>query len=598
MPSISQNMMSKWRNYHLTQQGRYVPVGDNDPDRYRVLVQGEYPDGTVRDTATINCSDLAGEPGPAMFAATAKVLQDYIARVIDPPTLLVAKRKAVDLVPIGRGWSFSSLVGATDTQIDMTGLSGFALARTWHMAEQPYAPARRTAFVLGGTRLRELLAWAQAKHKLSVKTSGTHLGLTVAGAVATGSHGSRLGFGGIQDLVTGLHLVTGPKKSVWIERRSRPVLNDATIATFTTEPPIRDDAVFADVLVHLGGMGIVNGMTIELVSDVGYELNISRKLIGPAWLADIAAGNWPKIAKALQTVSDKPQFYEMTIDPMNWDGNPAVQTLYLPGRTDALQPDGPVTPRSFADLSGKMIEAYLSAKAEMEAAGEPEGAVPGAFDQYCMILEATPDFKHPPLNVPWNKLHPDEITGGYPGALYNASFAVRREEVPTIIPLICEAVRGLDPTFVFTMRFVSKPSGTLAFTRFPETCVIEIDGFSRNAPGFPPQVGDVIAAGAALIRSCLDGANALGRAFDYSMHWGKLGKLGKDKVWHDFGAPGTAGSKIDRWRATRARLLDPAFASVLWNKGLIDYGLLEMPSPAPDDGAAPPPPKPSGPEES
>lgn len=598
MPSISQNMMSKWRNYHLTEQGRYVPVGENDPDHYRVLVQGEYPDGTVRDSASIHCSDLAGKPGPAMFAATAQVLQDYIAKVLDPPILLVAKRKAVDFVPIGRGWSFSALVGATDTQIDMTGLSGFALARSAQMAKLSAYKARKTAFVLGGTRLRELLGWAQAHHKLSIKTSGTHLGLTVAGAIATGSHGSRLGFGGMQDLITGLHLVTGPKQSVWIERKSRPVLNDATIATFTTEPPIRDDAVFADVLVHLGGMGIVNGVTIEMVNDVGYELSIKRKLIDPAWLADIAAGKWPKIAKALLDKSAKPLFYEVTIDPMNWDGNPAVHTLYLPGRRDALQPDGPLTPRSFGDLSGKMIEAYLLAKAEMDAAGEPERAQPGAFDQYCKVLEATCDFKHPPVNARWNKLHPDEITGGYPGALYNASFAVQREEVAAIIPLICEAVKDLYPTFVFTMRFVSNPGGTLAFTRFPETCVIEIDGFSRNAPGFRPEIGDVIAAGAALIRRCLDGTNTLGRVFDYSMHWGKLGNLDKDKVWRDFGAPGTAGSKIDRWRNTRANLLDPGFATVLWNKALIDYGLLEMPSPAPDDGPKPPRPCPPATQES
>ena len=587
MPSISENMMGLWRNYHLTEQGRYVPVLQTDPDFARVLGQGRYPDGTVRDTASINCSDLAGEPGPAMFAATARVLQAYIGKVLNPPLLLVPKRKAVDLVPIGRGWSFSALVGGTDTQIDMTGLSGFALARSTHMASRPAVPARRTAFVLGGTRLRELLGWAQRKHKLSVSTSGTHLGLTIAGAIATASHGSRLGFGGMQDLVTGLHLVTGPKQSVWIERQSRPVLNDATIASFTTQPPIRDDAVFADALVHLGGMGIVNGVTMEMVSDTGYELNVKRQMIDSAWLADIAAGQWPKIARALGQ-SAKPLFYEITIDPMNWDGNKAVHTLYLPGRKAAFLPDAPITPRGFADLSGTMLSAFFEAKAALAADGEPQAEDDvRAFDLYCQALEASGVFTCPPLNARWNQLHLDEITGGYPGALYNASYAVRREEVAAIIPLICEAVKGLKATFVFTMRFVSNPGGTLAFTRFPETCVIEIDGFSRHTPGFKPDIGDAIAKGAARIRECLDGANAPGRKFDYSMHWGKLGNLDRAKVWADFGAPGTPGSQIDRWRATRARLLDPAFARVLWNKALIDYGLLDRPAPPSDDASDP-----------
>lgn len=574
--------MSLWRNYHLTAQGRYVPVVPTDPDYARVLSQSRYPDGTVRDTASINCSDLAGEPGPAMFAATAGVLQTYIKGVLNPPDHFVRKRKAVDLVPIGRGWSFSALVGGIDTQIDMTGLSGFALAQDSDMAPSAAYPADRTAFVLGGTRLRELLAWAQRHHALSIMTSGTHLGLTVAGAIATGSHGSRLGFGGMQNLVTGLHLVTGPDRSVWVERASRPVLGDATIAAFTNQPPIRDDAVFADALVHLGGMGIVNGVTLEMIPDAGYDLSIKRQTIDAAWLADVAAGDWGAIARALGHAAD-PVFYELTIDPHAWDSNKAVHNVYLPGQSDSFIPGLKASPRGFGDLSGAVFSSLVAAKADLDTLGDPEGAMPSAFDLYCEVLEAMPDYTNPPRNARWNQLHHDEITGGYPGALYNASFAIRREDVGAVIPLICAAVADLPPTFLFTMRFVSGAAGTLAFTRFAETCVIEIDGFSRNAPGFPPELGEAIAAGAARIRQCLGGANASGRSFDYSMHWGKLGNLDRAKVWTDFGAPGTPGSKIDRWRATRARLLHPDFARVLWNKALVDYGLLENPV-APADG--------------
>ncbi len=580
MPSISDNMMSLWRNYHLTQQGRYQPRVLSDPDAAVILSQSAYPDGTVRNHATINCSDLVGETGPAMFAATAAVLQTYIATVLTPPDLPVTKRPAVDLVPIGRGWSFSALVGGIDTQIDLSGLSGFALAQPGQMAPSAaYAP-RRTAFVLGGTRLRELLGWAQRRHGLSIKTSGTHLGFTIAGAIGTASHGSRLGFGGMQDLVTGLHLVTGPAQSVWIERQSKPVLNDATIASFTTQAPIRDDAIFADALVHLGGMGIVNGVTLDMVKDAGYELSIKRQAIDANWLDNVAAGRWTRIAAALGHAG-KPVFYEMTIDPMNWHGNKAVHTLYLPGQSVAQDAGWQPSPRGLADLSGAILSAFGAAKRDNDAKGGADEALTSAFDMYCAELEKNPDYRDPPRNARWNQLHLDEITGGYPGALYNASYAVPRGDIAAIIPLLCEAVKGLLPTFVFTLRFVSNPGGTMAFTRFPETCVIEIDGFSRNAPYYGPALGDAIVQGAARLRACLDGQNALGRRFEHSMHWGKLGKLDKDKVWADFGAPGTPGSRIDRWRATREKLLDPGFAKVLWNQGLVDYGLLDQP-PLPD----------------
>ncbi|MBU7581179.1 MAG: FAD-binding protein [Porphyrobacter sp.] len=588
MPSISHNMMSLWRNYHLTAEGRYVPRLFSDPDAAVILSKSGYPDGTVRDHATINCSDLAGESGPAMFAATSALLQSYVAKVLERSNDPFAKRPAVDLVPIGRGWSFAPLIGAMDAQIDLTGLSGFAFARRQHMARGRAYPASRTAFVLGGTRLRELLNWAQ-RRRLSVKTSGTHLGLTIAGAIATASHGSRLGFGGIQDMITGIHLVTGPDRSVWIERKSRPVLDDATIATFTNQPPIRDDDVFGDALVHLGGMGLVNGVTIELVRDAGYDLDIKLHPIDRGWLADVAAGRWRKIAGALG-YSGAPVFYELTINPFGWDRGPAVHTLYRMSQSASFSPEGAIAPRSFADLAGGIIADYAqqAGKAALMSADPGPLPPPDAFGLYRMQLENSDTYKHPPRNARWSQIHPDDITGGYPGALYNASFAVRREEIAQIMPLLCAAVEGLAPTFLFTLRFVSNASGTLAFTRFPESCVIEIDGFSRNAPIFGPHVGEVIVEGARRMRACLGGNNAAGRSFDYSMHWGKLGDLDRAKVWADFGAPGTPGSRIDRWRRTRQRLLTPQFAAVLWSKALVEYGLIDPP-PLPDE--LPPPPQ-------
>ena len=593
MPSISHNMMSLWRNYHLTERGRYVPRGPSDPDAARLLSQRPYPDGTVRDHASVNCSDLAGTSGPAMFAATGAMLQGFVAEVLRRPTGPFDKRTSVDLVPIGRGWSFSALIGAIDTQIDLSGLSGFAMAMPEQMAGNAAYPADRTVFVLGGTRLRELLSWALHSEggQLSVKTSGTHLGLTIAGAIATASHGSRLGFGGMQDMVTGLHLVTGAGQSVWIERKSRPVLDDATIASFTNQPPIRDDDVFADALVHLGGMGLVNGVTMELVPDVGYDCDIGLQAIDDAWLQDIAGGRWETIAGKLGHAGE-PVFYELTFSPFGWNSVPAVHTIYRLSAAPTLAPGAAAPPRSFADLSGAMIADYAQMVGMPILTDENPCQflpVPNAFQMYVDQLAIHKPGYTPPRNVRWAGLHEDEITGGYPGALYNASFAVRREEIAAIVPLLCAAVEGLLPTFVFTLRFVSNASGTLAFTRFPETCVIEIDGFSRNAPVFGPCFGDAIVEGAQRMRKCLDGGNAAGRRFDHSMHWGKLGKLGKDKVWADFGAPGTPGSRIDRWRRTRERLLHPDLAQVMWNTALVEYGLIDPPilpeAPPPQPGS-------------
>ena len=78
----------------------------------------------------------------------------------------------------------------------------------------------------------------------------------------------------------------------------------------------------------------------------------------------------------------------------------------------------------------------------------------------------------------WGEIHGDEITGDVPGALYNASYAIDLASVPRAVPVIRKAVAGLSPSFLFTLRFLKNPAGNLAFTRFPDCAVIEIDGLS------------------------------------------------------------------------------------------------------------------------
>jgi hypothetical protein len=193
------------------------------------------------------------------------------------------------------------------------------------------------------------------------------------------------------------------------------------------------------------------------------------------------------------------------------------------------------------------------------------------------------------LTIPayeWSELHEGAITADIPGALYNASFAIELERVPTVIPLLCAAVADLAPAFVFTLRFVRKAAGTLAFTRFEQSAVIEIDGLSRlicektklimdsshpQAPEFFKALNELsgtLKTGAAAIRTALDDAG-----IGYSMHWGKLGDLDQAKVYADYGHPQEPDSLIRRWRETRDALLSNFGKRIFWNEAVISYGL-------------------------
>jgi hypothetical protein len=188
----------------------------------------------------------------------------------------------------------------------------------------------------------------------------------------------------------------------------------------------------------------------------------------------------------------------------------------------------------------------------------------------------------------WSELHPGEITGGIPGALYNASYAIPLDRVPKAIPAICAAASNLAGAFVFTLRFVAGASGTLAFTRFDHNAVIEIDGLSplicrRAAQGVDPnhpqaselllalrELAETLPAGAAAVRAALEDAS-----IPYSMHWAKLGDLDRAKVYADFGHPLDTDSLIRQWRDTRDNLLSSFGKSVFWNEALVDFGLLD-----------------------
>lgn len=615
MPSISYDNLVHWSNYHLT-------IGDRRPLADARRMGDIIPSAVLQDTGDIHTSDIPDIEGLERFAVTAKMLFAHLERfekqVNRPkPNPFQSGERMAGMV--GRGWSFSKLIGAEFSQLDCSGLSSVsALPKKY--ARKPLNTAR-TVLCSGGTRLRELVSWSEREMNVTVETSGTHLGMTVAGAFGTASHGSRLGFGGLQNSVLGMHIVTGPKSHVWIEDPQRPVLSRAGLDALTVDgikcELISDKQVFEDALIHLGSMGIVNGVALNMAPNNTFAEMRRVQTIDKQWLQALAAGDFKKIADRLNC-DREPAFYELTIDPLDPFNEPAAHICYF----ETNEPPTPDTekplPRTadvitgFAEYLGKNarslsdkgggLPAQKSADPWTDAAEQDViaaiRAMLGNSDSAFQFYKAISGFQ--PNDTPfdpdgsqtnrkkWSGLHPDEITGGIPGSLYNASFSVKRKKLPQAIEAITKAVAGLLPTFVFTVRFVTKPRGTLAFTRFTENAVIEIDGLSplicelfallaqfdeEDAlpdPRFFLALAPTLPTGAKLVRQALGTAK-----IGYSMHWAKLGDLDPAKVKADFGQ-GSCGhpSPIDQWRATRERLLGPEWAKYFVNPEVKKLGLV------------------------
>jgi hypothetical protein len=363
-------------------------------------------------------------------------------------------------------------------------------------------------------------------------------------------------------------------------------------------------------------MGIVNGLALEMVEDISYGLLRRDKALDQAVLEMIDHGDFAAIASYLKCAGD-PAFYELTIDPHHLLGARAFHTLYFPlGLMPGLVSEdadlvgaSESIVRFASELSIARLLEIFSTKAPagfldatpVEQAEDPITAVlrlilegnESAFAYYGAsgAFDPVDDPKDPGDLKPftWANLHSsDEITGGIPGALYNASFAIPREMVSRAVPAICDAVSDLAGAFIFTLRFVSSAKGTLAFTRFEENAVIEIDGLSpficdlkasELDPGDPTQakirqilwlLGEVLPEGAKRVRSALDQAG-----IPFSMHWAKLGDLDATKVHGDFGVQASGEvSRLERWRSARSQLLSSEAQALFWNEAVMKYGLL------------------------
>lgn len=609
MPHITYETDASWQNFHLTRG----PIGPNGP--------------AMRIASLAHIDDLTGSglSGLACFKETGAALFDYL-RALEGPAGPTGPFAAGT---VGQGWSFSALIGTPVTQLDASRLESVALLDDSERDPGCRVPADHIALASGGTRMETIAVHAE-QNGCTLHTSGTYLHPSIGGGAGTSSHGSRLGFGGIQNMVLGLHLIVGSDEHVWIESSANPVLSPAGLAKLAIDgkPPrlVRDDECFEDALVHLGAMGIVNGVAVELVDNDKFSLMQRVTMLTPDFLQDLADGKFDAIARRLNCTAP-PVFYELTVNPHAPFDYPVTNILYFHTGRAALAPADPADIPRPSDAIVQLGEKMLSFEGlaprdadmplfEMEAAAAhvlPAGLVPSAakpipgwvlpmligddsiFSYYRGLkMYDTPDSAFDPddatLPPPykWSDLHKGTITGGRPGALYNASFAIPLECVARAIPLICAAIRDLPPSFVFTLRFVDKAAGTLAFTRFEKNAVIEIDGLSpliclatkarvnqnmhyaQELCAALDVLAGTLPAGAAAVRAALDGAG-----IRYSMHWAKLGELDMAKVHADYGHPRDPESLIHRWRQTRDALLTPFGRRIFRNEALIQYGLLD-----------------------
>ncbi|MCZ6775462.1 MAG: FAD-binding protein, partial [Ignavibacteria bacterium] len=174
------------------------------------------------------------------------------------------------------------------------------------------------------------------KRKSALKTSGASNGQTIVGAVSTGTHGSAIEVGAMQDFVVGMHIIVGPDRHIWLERSLYPVVSNEFLNRLGAEL-VRDDTLFDAAVVSFGSFGIIHAMLLE--TEPIYLLEASRLRMPIDNQLRQAMNTLDFTHLALHHQNEKPFHFEVVINPHDVDNGAYVTTMYKrPYRDDYTRP--------------------------------------------------------------------------------------------------------------------------------------------------------------------------------------------------------------------------------------------------------------------
>jgi hypothetical protein len=394
----------------------------------------------------------------------------------------------------------------------------------------------------------------------SLKATGASNGQTIAGCISTGVHGSAWDVGSVQDSVVGINLIIGETADdiVYLERHTKPAMNDV-FANRIKARVIRNDGLFNAALVSLGSFGFIHGVVIEVENR--FLLNRYVKKIDKGKALQLAQTmDFENSDFKIQGETDAngkphlPFHYKVFINPYVNDSEYVVEIMYKkPYRNDYPDPVPKIKTAVYRDLI--RLFAHI--------AENYKNSIP-------KLIKALQTSILPPVDL--------EVTGtlseifwdaGFQGPAYACSVGIDHRDSPKALELLVNLAKNEGPIpGIYAMRFVKQSGATLAFTKFPVTCMLEIDGLIWN-----PKDSNI-----SLQKFCTRIIQVLqANNIAFTQHWGKNA---------DWSFPGLVqymyGNKAKEWIEYRSSFLRKETAELFSNDFLKDTALYEYKIDIPD----------------
>ncbi len=386
----------------------------------------------------------------------------------------------------------------------------------------------------------------------SLKASGASNGQTIAGVMSTGVHGSAFDTGAVHDSIVGINLIIGPKPTdvVYLERHTRPALNDAFAAKIKARV-IRNDGLFNAALVGLGSFGFIHGVVIE--TEELYLLKRYIEKIPKAQAIELAENmNFEQSQFSVPGEVDangnplRPYHYKLYVNPYRPNDAEYITEIiykkpYQPGYPNPI-------PTIRTSLNRELLETLIW------IASHCNNSIPKVIkflgDRVFPSLDA--DITGTLGEIFWDAQHK--------GKAFAITMGIDHTQTSAALNLFTNFINTHGPVpGAIAIRFVKASEATLAFTKFPVTCVLEMDGLQWR------KTNNLISMDEFYEKLLIEFKNS---GINFTIHWGK------NTNWkHNGLVDHMYGAKKDEWMNYRTALLTQEMTEVFSNNFLRDVGL-------------------------
>lgn len=413
---------------------------------------------------------------------------------------------------------------------------------TWRMRQQDvlagYTGDITNLFLMQCGKYIESVNRYLAFYGKALQTSGASNGQTIAGAIATGTHGSALRYGAMPEYVVGIHLIPDPEQSIWLERASHPVISDDFAASLGVTIQ-RDDNLFNAALVSFGSFGIVAGLMIEATPI--YLLNSTTYLINKnldEGLLKQAMSTMDSAALSLLDADNDPWHFEITFNPHDTTQRYAKKMYKQPFPVGFQNP-----PPTDDELSPG--ENLLGVIAKL-------GQVLPPFGVGILISELLKkNFKLETKLMTPGGIFDNTTTHG---KAFSMELGVDMKDAGAVFDILTTLHPEIDHyAGVISFRWVKKSSAMLGFTKFDTTTTIEFNASANQSTlNYYNRIWNELTA----------------QGVNYTVHWGQMNNFTPAGVVNMYSQP-----VVQKWMECRDQLMSPAAKAVFSNDYLASTGL-------------------------